>query len=73
MQMATSETPESRKQSMQQAGVQQFKKGTLLALAIPASVNENSKMPSLIILNLAYAPEHRAKWEKHQRSASQAK
>ena len=39
---------------------------------MPASVNENSKMPSLIILNLAYAPEHRAKWEKHQRSASQA-
>ena len=72
MQMAASETPESRKQSMQQAGVQQFKKGTLLALAMPASVNENSKMPSLIILNLAYAPEHRAKWEKHQRSASQA-
>ena len=72
LQIDPSQTPESRKQFMQQAGAQQFKKGTLLALAVPASVNENSKMPSLIILNLAYAPEHRAKWEKHQRSASQA-
>ncbi len=72
LQTAASETPASRKQFMQQAGAQQFKKGTLLAFAVPASVNENSKMPSLIILNLAYAPEHRAKWEKHQRSASQA-
>ena len=73
LQTAASETPESRKQGMQQAGIQQFKKGTLLALAIPAQANTGNKIPTLIIINLAYAPEHHAKWEKHQSSASSAK
>ena len=73
LQTAASETPASRKQFMQQAGAQQFKKGTLLAFALPARANEESKLPGVLILNLAYAPEHRAKWEKHQSSASPAK
>ena len=73
LQIDPSQTPESRKQGMQQAGILLFKKGTLLALAIPAQANTRNKIPALIIINLAYAPEHRAKWEKHQSSASPAK
>ncbi len=73
LQIDPSQTPESRKQFMQQTGAQQFKKGTLLAFALPARANEESKLPGVLILNLAYAPEHRAKWEKHQPSASPAK
>ena len=63
-------TAEEREKFLAENGIQQFKRGSLLAFAMTKGVN-NGKA-GIVIMNLAYEPEHRAKWQRQEAAKQQA-
>ncbi|MBH5328896.1 hypothetical protein H9Q10_04350 [Eikenella sp. S3360] len=57
-------TAEERQKVIDEEGWQQFKRGDLFALIVPAEVNNG--IAGLTVTNLAYEPTHRAKWQRQQ-------
>ncbi|WP_225748012.1 hypothetical protein [Eikenella sp. Marseille-P7795] len=57
-------TAEERQKAVDETGTRQFKRGDLFAFVVPAEANGG--MAGLTIMNLAYEPEHRAKWRQQQ-------
>ena len=51
-------------------GVQQFKRGDVFAMIVPA--REDNGTALLVVTNLAYEPEHRAKWQRQEAAKQQA-
>ncbi|MBH5329984.1 hypothetical protein H9Q10_09955 [Eikenella sp. S3360] len=62
-------TAAERQKNMDRLGIRQFKRGSLLAFLIPAEANGGTA--GLFVINLAYEPEHRAKWERLQAAQRQ--
>lgn len=63
----SSPTLEQRKADIKRLGIKEFKKGdNIYAILIPHTANQMSQNAGIIVMNLAYAPTHRAHWEKEQ-------
>ena len=63
-------TAKEREKFLAENGIQQFKRGNLLAFVMTKGVN-NGKA-GIFIMNLAYEPEHRAKWQRQEAAKQQA-
>ena len=63
-------TAEEREKFLAENGIQQFKRGSLLAFATAKGVN--NEKAGIFIVNLAYEPEHRAKWQRQEAAKQQA-
>ncbi len=63
-------TAEERQKVLGALGVQQFKRGDVFAMIVPA--REDNGTALLVVTNLAYEPEHRAKWQRQEAAKQQA-
>ena len=63
-------TAEERQKVLGALGVQQFKRGDVFAMIVP--VREDNGTALLVVTNLAYEPEHRAKWQRQEAAKQQA-
>ena len=57
-------TPEEWEKALAETGMRQFKRGSLLAFTTPAGAGHDTAGGAVV--NLAYEPEHRAKWERRK-------
>ena len=63
-------TAEEREKFLAENGIQQFKRGSLLAFVTAKGVNNDKA--GIVIVNLAYEPEHSAKWQRQEAAKQQA-